>query len=251
MQIADSAAIVTGAASGLGAATARALRIAGAGVTVFDRDAEAGRALADEIGAGFAEVDVTDAGSVAEGVQAALAGMGRLTACINCAGIATAARTLGRDGAHDLAAFNRTVAINLSGSFNVARLAAEAMARNDPDADGERGVIVHTASIAAYDGQRGQAAYAASKAGVTGLVLPMARDLASLGIRVNAIAPGVFRTPMLEGLGQEVMDGLAADVPFPHRLGDPAEFARAVCFILECGYLNAATIRLDGGLRMR
>lgn len=250
MRIADTAAIVTGAASGLGAATARALRAAGAAVTLFDRDAPRGGALAAEIGAGFAEVDVTDADSVSAGVREAVARMGRLTACINCAGIATAARTLGRDGPHDLAAFRRTLEINLAGSFNVARLAVEAMAKNPPGPDGERGVVIHTASVAAFDGQKGQAAYAASKAGVAGLVLPMARDLASLGIRVNAIAPGVFRTPMLEGLGDEIMEGLARDVPFPHRLGDPQEFAALALFILECRYLNATTIRLDGGLRM-
>ena len=251
MQIDQTAAIVTGAASGLGAAAAAGLRAAGARVTILDRDADRGAALAAEIGAGFVAVDVTDDGSVARAVAAATAGMGRITACINCAGIATAARTLGRDGPHDWAAFRRTLDINLAGSFNVARLAVAEMAKNAPDADGARGVVIHTASIAAYDGQKGQAAYAASKAGVAGLVLPMARDLAGLGIRVMAIAPGVFRTPMLEGLGEEIMQGLAADVPCPPRLGDPAEFAATVRFIIECGYLNATTIRLDGGLRMR
>ena len=250
MQIDRTAAIVTGAASGLGAATAAALCAAGARVTILDRDAGRGAAFAHEIGAGFAATDVTDPDSVAAAIAAAVAGMGRITACISCAGIATAARTLGRDGPHDWAAFRRTLEINLAGSFNVARLAAAEMARNDPDADGARGVVIHTASIAAYDGQKGQAAYAASKAGVTGLVLPMARDLAGLGIRVMAIAPGVFRTPMLEGLGEEIMQGLARDVPCPPRLGDPAEFAALVRFIIECGYLNGTTIRLDGGLRM-
>jgi NAD(P)-dependent dehydrogenase (short-subunit alcohol dehydrogenase family) len=251
MQIAQTAAIVTGGASGLGAAAAAGLRAAGAAVTVLDRDADRGAAFAAGIGAHFATVDVTDEGSVADGIAAAVAAMGRITACVNCAGIATAARTLGRDGPHDWAAFRRTLDINLAGSFNVARLAVAEMAKNDADADGARGVVIHTASIAAFDGQKGQAAYAASKAGVAGLVLPMARDLAGLGIRVMAIAPGVFRTPMLEGLGEEIMQGLAADVPYPPRLGDPAEFAALVRFIIECGYLNAATIRLDGGLRMR
>jgi NAD(P)-dependent dehydrogenase (short-subunit alcohol dehydrogenase family) len=251
MDIARTAAIVTGGASGLGAATAAGLRAAGAAVTVLDRDADRGAAFAASIGAQFAAVDVTDEASVATGIATAMAAMGRITACVNCAGIATAARTLGRDGPHDWAAFRRTLDINLAGSFNVARLAVAEMARNTPDADGARGVIIHTASIAAFDGQKGQAAYAASKAGVTGLVLPMARDLAGLGIRVMAIAPGVFRTPMLEGLGEEIMQGLAADVPCPPRLGDPAEFAALVRFIIECGYLNATTIRLDGGLRMR
>jgi len=250
MQIARTKAIVTGAASGLGAATAAHLRAAGAAVTILDRDAERGATFAAGIGAGFAEVDVTDEGSARAAVSAAAEAMGGLTACINCAGIATAARTLGRDGPHDFAAFRRTLDINLAGSFNIARLAVDVMAKNAPDEGGERGVVIHTASVAAFDGQKGQTAYAASKAGVTGLVLPMARDLASLGIRVMAIAPGVFRTPMLEGLGEEIMQGLARDVPFPHRLGDPAEFAALARFIIECSYLNGTTIRLDGALRM-
>jgi NAD(P)-dependent dehydrogenase (short-subunit alcohol dehydrogenase family) len=250
MNFTETAAIVTGAASGLGAATADALRARGAQVTILDRDAARGLATAERIGASFAEADVTDADSAAAAVAAAVAAMGRITVCVNCAGIATAARTLGRDGPHPLDSFRRTVDINLVGSFNVARLAAAEMARNDPDADGQRGVIVNTASVAAFEGQKGQAAYAASKAGIAGLSLPMARDLASQGIRVNAIAPGVFRTPMLEGLGQEVMDGLAADVTFPRRLGEPAEFAALACFMIECNYLNGTVIRLDGALRM-
>lgn len=250
MDIARTAAVVTGAASGLGAATAAHLRAHGAAVTILDRDTDRGPALAREIGAGFAEVDVTDPASVAAAIEAATDRMGRLTACINCAGIATAARTLGRDGPHDWDSFRRTLDINLAGSFNVARTAVARMAGNAPDAGGERGVVIHTASVAAFDGQKGQSAYAASKAGVTGLVLPMARDLAGLGIRVMAIAPGVFRTPMLEGLGEEIMQGLARDVPFPHRLGDPDEFAALARFIIECSYLNGTTIRLDGALRM-
>jgi NAD(P)-dependent dehydrogenase (short-subunit alcohol dehydrogenase family) len=251
MQIDRTAAIVTGAASGLGAATATALRAAGAQVTILDRDAERGATLAREIGAGFAAVDVTDEASVAAAVAAAVAGMGRITACISCAGIATAARTLGRDGPHDWAAFRRTLDINLAGSFNVARLAAAEMARNEPDADGARGVIVHTASVAAFDGQKGQAAYSASKGGIVGMTLPMARDLASAGIRVVTIAPGIFLTPMLMGLGDEVRAQLAADVPNPARLGDPREYGRMAGFIVEMGYLNGEVIRLDGALRMR
>jgi len=251
MQISETKAIVTGGASGLGAATARALCEAEAAVTILDRDTDRGMALAAEIGAGFQPVDVIDESSAAQAVGEAVAQMGGLTACINCAGIATAERTLGRNGPHSLESFRRTVEINLVGSFNILRHASAEMAQNAPDAEGCRGVIVNTASIAAYDGQKGQAAYAASKAGIAGMTLPLARDLASLGIRVMAIAPGIFRTPMLEGLGQEVMDGLAADVPNPPRLGDPAEFAALVFHILENCYLNGEVIRLDGALRMR
>ena len=248
MKLAQTRAVITGGASGLGAATARHFRAAGAAVTIFDRDADRGTALAAEIGAGFAAVDVTDEASVAAGLSAAKAAMGGIDAAVMCAGIATAERTLGRNGPHDLATWRRTIDINLTGSFNVARLAAAEMAANGGP---ERGVIVMTASVAAFDGQKGQAAYAASKAGIAGMCLPMARDLASLGIRVCAIAPGIFSTPMLAGLPQEVQDGLAADVTFPRRLGDPAEYAALAGFIIECGYLNGETIRLDGALRMR
>lgn len=237
MLMQDVVAVVTGGASGLGAATARGFLAAGAQVTIFDRD-PAGAEFAAAIGAGFAAVDVTDAASVAAGLEA----VSGLNAVVNCAGIATTEKTLGRDGPHDQASFERTVAINLSGTFNVGRLAAARMQ------DG--GVIINTASVAAFDGQKGQAAYAASKAGIAGLSLPMARDLARNGIRVMAIAPGIFRTPMLEGLGEEVMAGLAKDVIFPGRLGDPAEFAALAQFIVECEYLNGTTIRLDGALRM-
>lgn len=237
MQMKDVVAIVTGGASGLGAATARAFVAAGAQVTVFDRD-PGGAAAATDMGAGFAAVDVTDAESVAAGLDQ-VAG---LNVVINCAGIVTTEKTLGRDGPHGQDSFQRTIDINLSGTFNVARLAAARM--------GAGGVIINTASVAAFEGQRGQAAYAASKAGIAGLSLPMARDLARAGIRVMAIAPGIFRTPMLESLGQEVMDGLAKDVVYPARLGDPAEFAATARFIVECDYLNGTTIRLDGGLRM-
>lgn len=244
------AAVVTGGASGLGAATAQAFLAAGAQVMLFDLDTDRGTDLADRIGAGFAQVDVTDEASVNAGLDAAIARMGKLTVAVNCAGIATGEKTLGRDGPHDFARFQKTLQINLAGSFNVARLAAARMAANTPDADGARGVIINTASIAAFDGQKGQAAYAASKAGIAGLSLPMARDLASVGIRVMAIAPGIFRTPMLEGLGEDIMDGLAADVTFPKRLGDPAEFAALAKFIVQCRYLNGEVIRLDGALRM-
>ncbi|MDD9715464.1 SDR family NAD(P)-dependent oxidoreductase [Dinoroseobacter sp. PD6] len=250
MQVSDHAILVTGGASGLGEATVRHLRAKGAAVAVLDRDATRGHQLAAESGALFFETDVTDDVSAEAGVTAAATALGRITACVTCAGVATSAKTLGRDGPHGLDTFQRTIDINLVGTFNIARLAAAEMARNAPDADGARGVIVTTASIAAFDGQKGQAAYAASKAGVTGLSLPMARDLAREGIRVMSIAPGIFRTPMLIGLGEEIMETLAADVTFPKRLGDPVEYARLVAFILECGYLNGTTIRLDGALRM-
>gem|GEM_PF-1028001 len=190
-------------------------------------------------------------GRCAAAIDAARASMGRLTATVNCAGIATAEKTLGREGPHRLESFRRTVDVNLVGTFNVARLAASAMSENTASPDGLRGVIVNTASIAAFDGQKGQAAYAASKAGIAGLSLPMARDLARDGIRVMAIAPGIFRTPMLIGLGEEVMQGLANDVTCPRRLGDPAEFADLARFIIASDYLNGETIRLDGALRMR
>jgi NAD(P)-dependent dehydrogenase (short-subunit alcohol dehydrogenase family) len=244
-------AVVTGAASGLGHATAAGLVEWGATVFAFDRDAVRGHEAARSIGATFVEVDVTDEASVRVGLARVTGGTGKLDVLVNCAGIATAEKTLGRDGPHTLDSFRRTIEINLVGTFNCARLAAEIMAQNVPDADGGRGVIVNTASVAAFEGQKGQAAYAASKGGVAAMTLPMARDLASLGIRVNAIAPGVFLTPMLEGLGPEVQAALSDEVVFPKRLGDPAEFAALVRFILGARYLNGEVIRLDGALRMR
>ena len=228
MNIADTAAIITGAASGLGEATARHFRKHGAAVTLLDRDATRGAAVADEIGGTFVETDVTDEASVQNAIDVATKAMGRVTAAINCAGIATSTKTLGRDGPHPLDEFRRTLDINLMGSFNVARLAAAEIAQNDAAPDGTRGVIIHTASIAAFDGQKGQAAYAASKGGIVGLTLPMARDLTREGIRVMAIAPGIFGTPMLRGLPQEVQDDLAKGVPFPKRLGDPDEYAALI-----------------------
>lgn len=237
MQMKDVNAIVTGGASGLGAATARHFITQGARVTILDHD-PAGAGFAQDIGAGFAAVDVTDAASVTAGLDAA----GAINVAVNCAGVAAVEKTLGQNGPHDQGRFEKTLAINLAGTFNVARLAAERMQAG--------GVIINTASVAAFEGQKGQAAYAASKAGITGLSLPMARDLARAGIRVMAIAPGIFRTPMLEGLGEEVMAGLARDVVFPARLGEPGEFAALAAFIVECDYLNGTTIRLDGALRM-
>ena len=244
--------VVTGGASGLGEAVARDLRGAGARVAILDRDEARGASVAGEIGAAFEAVDVTDEGSVSRALEAARDAMGGLSACVACAGTASAERTVGRAGPHSMEAFRRAVDVNLVGSFAVASRAAALMGGDGHSGEGaERGVIVLTASVAAFEGQKGQAAYAASKGGVAGLVLPMARDLASLGIRVVAIAPGVFLTPMLEGLGEQVKEGLAADVLSPRRLGDPAEFAHAVRFALEAGYLNGTVIRLDGGLRMR
>ncbi|MEM6897723.1 MAG: SDR family NAD(P)-dependent oxidoreductase [Pseudomonadota bacterium] len=248
MDISTAKVIVTGGASGLGAATAAHFAAAGARVTIFDRD-PGGAAKADEMGSGFQSVDVTDETSVKAAIDAAAQDMGGLTCAISCAGIATAERTLGKKGPHRLESFQRTIDINLIGSFNIARLSSEIMSQNS-HGDGERGVIINTASVAAFDGQKGQAAYAASKGGVAALSLPLARDLGSLGIRAMAIAPGIFRTPMLESLGEEVMDGLAADVIHPKRLGRPEEFARLAGFIYGCPYLNGTTIRLDGALRM-
>ncbi len=251
MRIEDTAAIITGGASGLGEATARHFRERGAQVTILDRDAARGQAVAEEIGAAFAETDVTDEASVAAAIETALAAMGGITCAVNCAGIAIGAKTLGREGPHDLAAFRRTIDINLVGSFNVARLAAAEIARRPANADGLRGVIINTASVAAFDGQKGQAAYAASKGGIVSLSLPMARDLAREGIRVMAIAPGTFLTPMLMGIPAEVREELAQDVTCPRRLGDPAEYAALARFIVECDYLNGEVIRIDGALRMQ
>ncbi len=251
MQLSTTAAVITGGASGLGEATARHFAESGAQVTILDRDAERGPQVAAEIGGYFSQTDVTDEASVAAAIAQAKDKMGRITAAVNCAGIAIGAKTVGKDGPHPLDAFQRTIDINLVGTFNVSRLAAAEMAKNDPEPDGARGVIINTASIAAFDGQKGQAAYAASKGGVVGMTLPMARDLASTGIRVMAIAPGIFMTPMLAGLPEEVQQQLAADVPNPARLGDPLEYGRLAGFIVEMGYLNGEVIRIDGALRMR
>ncbi len=251
MELSNTSALITGGASGLGEATARYFAEHGAAVTILDRDAERGAQIASDIGGHYAETDVTDEASVAAAIALATDRMGRITATVNCAGIAYGIKTVGKDGPHPLDAFQRTIDINLVGTFNVSRLAAAEMAKNAPESDGARGVIINTASIAAFDGQKGQAAYAASKGGVVGLTLPMARDLASGGIRVMTIAPGIFMTPMLASLPQEVQAQLAADVPNPARLGDPREYGRLAGFIVEMGYLNGEVIRIDGALRMR
>jgi len=250
MHIADQVFIITGGASGLGAATARMLAQAGGKVVLADVQQDGGRALAAELDGVFVHCDVT---SEADGqaVVAAATALGPLRGLVNCAGIAPAAKTVGRDGPHALDLFQRVVAINLVGTFNMARLAAAAMSTSAALDNGERGVIVNTASVAAYDGQMGQAAYASSKAAVAGLTLPMARDLARSGIRVMAIAPGIFETPMMLGMPQEVRDALGAMVPFPPRLGKPDEYAQLVRAILENPMLNGEVIRLDGAIRMQ
>ncbi len=246
------AAVVTGGASGLGAATARALAAAGVKVTILDRDAKKGPAVAAEIGGHFAQADVSDAGSVAAALAGARAAHGQERICVNCAGLAWAVKTVDRDGqSHDPDRFAMTIGVNLIGTFNVASQSAAGMAAAEPlTADGERGVIVNTASVAAFDGQIGQIAYSASKGGVVGMTLPMARDLARSGIRVNAIAPGLFLTPLLESLPEEAQQSLGAQVPFPSRLGDPAEFAALVRHMAENPMLNGEIVRLDGAIRM-
>jgi 3-hydroxyacyl-CoA dehydrogenase/3-hydroxy-2-methylbutyryl-CoA dehydrogenase len=242
-------ALVAGGASGLGAATARALAGAGAQVVVADLNAEKGEALAAEIGASFVAADVTDAEAVSEAVKRA-ASDGGLRVSVCCAGIGWAERVAHKGGPHNVEYFSNVVKVNLIGSFNVLRLAAASMSENEPDAEGERGVCVNTASIAAYDGQIGQIAYAASKGGIVGMTLPAARDMASRGVRVMTIAPGLFDTPLLAALPEEARTALGAGIPFPSRLGRPEEYARMVLEIAANPMLNGETIRLDGALRM-
>ena len=241
--------IVTGGASGLGEGTARMLAAQGGKVVIADMQDDKGQAVAQEIGGVFVHCDVS---SEADG-QAAVAqavSMGKLMGLVNCAGIAPAEKTVGKNGAHALSLFAKTVTVNLVGSFNMVRLAAEAMAKNEPEATGERGVLISTASVAAYDGQMGQAAYSASKGGIVSMTLPIARDLARSGIRNMTIAPGIFGTPMVFGMPQQVQDALAASVPFPSRLGTPQDYAKLVRHILENDMLNGEVIRLDGAIRM-
>lgn len=249
MQIKDKVFIVTGGASGLGEGTVRRLAAEGAIVVVADMQAEKGETVAKDIGGTFVRCDVA---SEADGqaVVAQAVSMGTLVGLVNCAGIAPAEKTVGKNGAHALAVFSKTITVNLVGSFNMIRLAAEAMAKNEPQATGERGVLISTASVAAYDGQIGQAAYAASKGGIVGMTLPIARDLARSGIRNMTIAPGIFGTPMLFGMPQEVQDALAAGVPFPSRLGTPEDYAKLVMHIIENDMLNGEVIRLDGAIRL-
>ncbi len=244
--------IVTGAASGLGAATARLLASLGASVLIADRDVERGEALAAELGprTRFCETDVTSESAAAGAVAAALESFGGLRGLVNCAGVAVSQRVLGRDGVHELETFLRVLHVNLAGTFNMTRLAAAAIAEQDPDEGGERGIVIATASVAAFDGQIGQAAYAASKGGVAAMTLPLAREFARVGIRVVSIAPGIFDTPMLASLPQAARDSLGAAVPFPARLGRPDEYAALVAHIATNAMLNGETIRLDGALRM-
>lgn len=252
MHIQDSTFIVTGGASGLGEATVRALHAGGANVVIADVGVEKGEQLAAELGArvAFARTDIASEADGQAAVDLAMRQFGGLHGLINCAGVAPVGKVLGKDGPHPLEAFVRAVNINLVGAFNMIRLAAVAMATGSPNADGERGVIVNTASVAAFEGQVGQAAYAASKAGVVGMTLPIARELARSGIRVNAIAPGLFLTPMMEALPQDVQDSLGKATPFPPRLGRPAEFAALVRSIVENVMLNGEVIRLDGAVRL-
>jgi NAD(P)-dependent dehydrogenase (short-subunit alcohol dehydrogenase family) len=252
MQLDQVKAVITGGASGLGFAVARHLVARGARVALLDVNDEKGQAAAAELGeaAGYFRTDVTDEDGVAATLKAAQARLGGLNAVVSCAGILGAGRVLGKEGPMPLKTFATTVMVNLVGSFNVAKAAADLMQHNAPGEDGERGVIVNTASIAAYEGQIGQAAYSASKGGVVGMTLPMAREFARVGIRVMTIAPGVFHTPMVDGMPEQVYQSLCAQVPYPSRLGRPEEYADTVAFILQNRYLNGETIRIDGAIRL-
>ena len=253
MQLDQVRAIVTGGASGLGRAVAEHLIAQGGRVALFDLDEAKGAATQAELGeaARFFKADVSNEAEVVAQVEAAAGFLGGLNVAVNCAGILGSGRVLGKDGPMPLARFAGTVMVNLVGSFNIAKAAANRMQQNAPGEDGERGVIVNTASVAAYEGQIGQAAYAASKGGVVGMTLPLAREFARIGVRVMTIAPGVFHTPMIEGVPQEVYDSLCAQVPYPSRLGQPSEFAETVAYILRTRYLNGSVIRLDGAIRMQ
>ncbi|MCA9966846.1 MAG: 3-hydroxyacyl-CoA dehydrogenase [Anaerolineales bacterium] len=253
MQIVGHTFIVTGGSSGLGAGTAQRLVEAGGNVVLADVNVAGGEAMATELGgqAAFVRTDVTNEGDVQTAVSTTIERFGGLHGVVNCAGIAIAARTLSRSGPHDLAAFSRVIQINLIGTFNMIRLAANHMINNEPMGEiGERGVIINTASVAAYDGQIGQAAYSASKGGIVGMTLPIAREFASFGIRVATIAPGIFDTPMMAGLPEQARISLAASVPFPKRLGTPADYAFLAQHIIENEMINGETIRLDGAIRL-
>ena len=252
MEIKDKVFLVTGAGSGLGAATAIVLVDAGAKVVLVDLNRQAGEKQAAELGerAFFVETDVASEASAVNAINTAIAKFGALHGLVNCAGVAPAEKVVGKEGPHKLESFAKVININLVGTFNMIRLAADAMMKNAPDAGGERGVIINTASVAAYEGQLGQAAYAASKGGIVALTLPVARELARSGIRCMTIAPGIMETPMLLGMPPEVQDGLNKMVPFPTRMGKPAEYAALVRHIAENAYLNGEVIRLDGAIRM-
>lgn len=252
MKLTNSVAIITGGASGLGRATVDRFVAVGAKVAVFDFNEQAGAALAAELGDSvlFVKTNVADEASVQNAIAQTMDKFGRIDICINYAGIGSANKTLGRDGPFPLAEFNKIIQVNLVGTFNVLRLAAEQMAKNEP-VNGERGVIINTASVAAYEGQIGQAAYSASKGGIVGLTVPVARDLAQLAIRVNTIAPGLIHTPLFDSLGEKVITALSASVLNPQRLGSPDEIAHTAQFIVENAYVNGETIRVDGGIRMQ
>jgi NAD(P)-dependent dehydrogenase (short-subunit alcohol dehydrogenase family) len=249
MDIAGKVFIVTGGASGLGEGTARMLAANGATVVIADMQNDKGEAIAKDIGGAFVYCDVSLEAD-GQAVVAKAVSLGKLMGLVNCAGIAPAEKTVGKHGAHGLALFSKTITVNLIGSFNMIRLAAEAMSQNEPESTGERGVMISTASVAAYDGQIGQAAYSASKGGVVGMTLPIARDLARNGIRNMTIAPGIFGTPMMFGMPREVQDSLAASVPFPSRLGTPQDYAKLARHIIENEMLNGEVIRLDGAIRL-
>ena len=253
MKITDARAVITGGASGLGCSVAQHFVAQGARVTLLDVQAESGERAARALGARaqFVQCDVTSESAVNAAMAAAAAAMGGLNLLVNCAGIIGSARTLGRNGPMPGELFTKVIHVNLIGTFLCDKAAAAIMQKNAPNADGERGLIVHTSSVAAFEGQVGQAAYSATKAGVVGMVLPLAREFAAFGVRVMAIAPGIFSTPMMEGMPQEVQDSLARQVPFPSRLGRPEEYARLVQAIFEIAMLNGETIRLDGAIRMQ
>lgn len=250
MQVKGSIAIVTGAASGLGAATAEVLANAGAKLAVFDLNEDGAKATAQKLGGVGFGVDVSDAASVETAVAEVVKTLGRPSILVNCAGILQGERIVGREGPADLDAFSRVISVNLIGTFNMMRVAATAMSGNEPGPSGERGVVINTASIAAYEGQIGQAAYAASKGGVASMTLPAARELARHGIRVVSIAPGMFGTPMVTALPDEMQEALASNIPFPKRLGDPAEYGRLALHICENQMINGETIRIDGAVRL-
>ena len=249
MEISGKVFIVTGGASGLGEGTARMLAANGGKVVIADMQVDKGEAVAREIGGAFVKCDVSQEAD-GQAVVAKAVSMGKLMGLVNCAGIAPAERTVGKDGAHPLATFSKVIQVNLIGSFNMIRLAADAMAKNEPEATGERGALISTASVAAYDGQIGQSAYSASKGGIVAMTLPIARELAQFGIRVLTIAPGLFLTPLLGGLPQEAQDSLSAAIPFPRRLGQPEEFASLALHMIDNPYLNGEVVRLDAALRM-
>jgi NAD(P)-dependent dehydrogenase (short-subunit alcohol dehydrogenase family) len=253
MNIGGSTTVITGGASGLGRATAERVVQAGGRVVLLDLPSSAGSQVAAALGAEalFVAADVTSADQVSGGLEAAIARFGAIHVLVNCAGIGTAEKTYGKRGPAELAAFTRVIQVNLIGTFNAIRLAAQHMAKNEPSADGERGVVINSASVAAFDGQIGQAAYSASKGGIVGMTLPIARDLAELGIRVCTIAPGIFDTPLLGTLSESVRVSLANQIPFPRRLGRPAEYAALAVHIIENVMLNGETIRLDGAIRMQ